>query len=88
MSSSSGPSVPHLQALRFCIVVLVSPVPVSVVFRVFYFDFFKSHYFKSTVHWLTFKKSARAKKSHAVSARAKKSRAWDLENFLKCFNSQ
>ena len=38
--SSSGPSVPHLQVLRFFIIILVSPVPVSIVFRDFTLIFF------------------------------------------------
>ena len=38
----SGSVIPHLQALRLLVVILVSPVPVSIVFRVFNFNFFSS----------------------------------------------
>ena len=31
----SGPTIPHLQALRICVLVLKSPVPVSIIFRSF-----------------------------------------------------
>ena len=42
---NSGPTIPHLQALRICSTFMKSPFPVSVVFRIFNLIFFFFSFF-------------------------------------------